>query len=112
MIPYKPTSEESAMEQLDECIDSQIPVETMNSPTLVRIISRTRNNSRKLIGTKLERPTLDTRLYTVQFPDDHCEEYSSNVLSEALTTSLDDNGYDKGYIREIGGHRSSSKEIT
>ena len=80
----------------------------MNDPILVKVILRKRDNSGKLIGTTYEEPTLDTRLYTVKFPAGHFEEYSSNVLSEALTASIDDDGYDKGYIREICGHRSSS----
>ena len=43
MIPYEPTSEESAMEQLDEFIGSQIPLETKNGPMLVNVVSRNRS---------------------------------------------------------------------
>jgi len=111
MIPYEPTSEESAMEQLDEFIGSQIPLETKEGPVLVKVVSRKRDHSGNLIGTRHTEPTLDTRLYTVKFPDGHFEEYSSNVLSESLTVSVDDYGYDKGYIQEICGHRSSSKAV-
>ena len=83
----------------------------MHGPALVKVISRKRDNSRKLIGSTHEEPTLDTFLYTVKFPDGHFEEYSSNVLSEALTASVDEDGYDKGYIREICGYQSSLKAV-
>ena len=99
MIPYEPTSEESAMEQLDEFIGSQIPLETKNGPILVKVVSRNRNPSGKLIGSKYIEPTLNTRRYTVKFPDEHFEENSTNILSEALTASVDDDGYDKGFIK-------------
>ena len=112
MLPYEPTSEECAMEQLDEFIGSQIPLETKEGPVLVKIVSRKRDSSGKLIGTKNAHPTLDTRRYTVKFPDGHFEEYSCNILSEALTASVDADGYDKGYIDELCGYRTSSNAIS
>ena len=83
----------------------------MNGSILVRVISRKRDNSSKLIDSTHEEPTLDTRLYTIKFPDGRFEGHSSNILSKELTASVDDDGYDKGYIREICGHRSSSKAV-
>ena len=95
MIPYAPASEECAMEQLDNFIGSQIPIETKNGPVLIKVVSRKRDPTGKLIGSKNAEPTLDKPYYTVKFPDGNFEEYSCNVLSEALTSSVDDDGYDK-----------------
>ena len=81
MLPYEPTSEECAIEQLDEFIGSQIPLETKEGPVLVKVVSRKRDSSGKLSGAKNVHPTLDTRRYTVEFPDGHFEEYSCNILS-------------------------------
>ena len=105
MLPFEPTSEESAMEQLDEYIGSQIPLTTKQGPALVKVISRKRHSDGSLIGSRHDQPQLDSRIYNVKFPDGHYEQYSANVLHESLSTNLDDQGYDKGHIKEICGYR-------
>ena len=99
------------MEQLDEYIGTEITLATKNGPELVKVRSRQRDGSGKLIGTKNSKAALDTRLYNVQFIDGHFEQYSTNVLSEALLDNCDDNGFDTGFIHEISGHRSNSHAL-
>ena len=110
-LPFEPTSEETAMEQLDEYIGTEITLATKNGPELVKVKSRQRDGSGKLIGTKHSKSALDTRLYNVQFNDGHFEQYSTNVLSEALMDNCDSNGFDTGFIHEISGHRSNSHAL-
>jgi len=88
MLPYEPSSEENAMEQLDEFIGTQIPLETKNGPALIKVISRKRSSDGILVGQKNPEPQLDSRLYNVKFPDGHFEQYSANVLHESLTSKL------------------------
>ena len=104
-IPFEPTSEESALEELDEYIGAQIPLDTKNGPVLVKIKSRKRDGAGILIGRKHDVPVLDTRIYNVQFPDGHYEQYSTNIIAESLTSSYDHDGYDKKSILEICGYR-------
>jgi len=111
MLPFEPSSEENAMEQLDEFIGTQITLETKNGPALIKVISRKRSSDGTLIGQKNPEPQLDSRLYNVKFPDGHFEQYSANVLHESLTSKLDDQGYDIGHIKELCGYRFSSKMI-
>ena len=111
-IPYEPTSEEGAMEQLDEYIGAQIPLDTKQGPTLVKVISRKRSSNGSLIGSKHDEPTRDSRIYNVQFPDGHFEQYSTNVLHESLLSSVDEQGYDTGLISEISGYRFDSNAIS
>ena len=40
MLPFKPTSEDTAMEELDKFIGAQIPIDTKSGPAVVRIVSR------------------------------------------------------------------------
>ena len=51
-------------------------------------------------------PQLDTTVYNVKFLDGHFERYSSNILSEALAESIDPDGYQVGFIKEICGYRA------
>ena len=73
MIPYAPTGEDCTMDQLDEFIGSQIPIETKYSPILVKVVSKKRYPTDKLVGSANPEPMLDTRCYTVKFPDGHFE---------------------------------------
>ena len=110
-LPYAATSEEAAMEQLDEYIGTQILFSTKTGPELIKVTSRKRDGTGHLIGTKYSRPTLDSRIYNIQFPDGHYEQYTTNVLAEALFDSCDDDGYDTGFISEISGHCSDATVI-
>ena len=64
-LPYEATSEAAAMEQLDEYIGTQILLSTKTGPELIKVISRKRDSTEHLIGTKHSRPTLDSRIYYV-----------------------------------------------
>ena len=109
-IPYEPTCEESAMEQMDEHIGQQIMLTKAEGPVVVKVISRYRDATGALVGTKNATPQLDTRIYNVEFPDGHYERYSSNILTEALSESIDSNGYETSYILEICGYRRDASQ--
>ena len=64
-LPYEATSEEAAMEQLDEYIGTQILLSTKTGTKLIKVTSRKRDSTGYLIGTKNYRPTLDSRIYNV-----------------------------------------------
>ena len=104
-IPYEPTSDESAMEELDEHIGQQIQMIKNDAPILVRIASRKRDEIGKLVGEKHDVPQLDSRVYNVEYPDGHFEQYSLNVLTEALNEMVDHDGYDKSFVKEVCGYR-------
>ena len=110
-LPYEPTNEESAMEKMDEYIGSQIRLNTTKGPALVKIVSRQRDPSGTLIGTKNDIPQLDSRIYNVQFEDGHYEQYATNILAEALAAEYDKDGFDTGFISEISGYRKHSTSI-
>ena len=103
-LPYEPTSEEAAMEQMDEYIGSQITLQSQKGPALVKVISRQCDPSGTLIGTKNSIPQLDTRIHNVQFSDGHYGQYATNILAESLSTTYDQDGYDTSFISEISGY--------
>ena len=99
------------MEELDKYIVSQIIIKSKNGLVLVKVMSRQRDGSGKLIGTKNEILISDTCIYNVQFLDGHYEQYSRNFLVESLPSSVDYDGYDKQSILKICGYRTDSKAI-
>ena len=110
-LPFEPTSEESAMEKLDEYIGAQIKLNTPKGSALVKVISRHRDPSGQLIGTRHDIPQLDSRIYNVKFEDGHYEQYSTNILAEALASEFDNDGFDTGFISEISGYRQHSTSV-
>ena len=80
MLHFEPTSEESAMEQLDEYIGSQVPLETKKGPALVKVSTCTRHSDGSLIGSRHDEPKLDSRIYSVKFQDGHFE-----ILGQCFT---------------------------
>ena len=52
-----------------------------------------------------ENPILDTRVFQVEYPDGHLEEYATNVIAEALYSNIDSEGFDTGLLHEIIDHR-------
>ena len=93
------------MEELDQHIGQQVQLIQNDIPVLAKIISRKRDATGALVGKSHDVPQLDTRVYNIKFPDGHFEQYSANVLTEALNSSLDDKGYDTSFIKELCGYR-------
>jgi hypothetical protein len=55
-----------------------------------RIIGRKRDNDGNLIGMYDHNPSLNNHIYVAEFPDRHIMEFSSNMISEAIYNSIDD----------------------
>jgi hypothetical protein len=51
-------------------------------------------------------PILDTRVYEVQFPDGHTEEYAANIFAASLYSTIDDEGNTYFIMKDIVGHKS------
>ena len=97
-LPYEPTSEEATVEQKDEYVGCQINHQTKKGPALVKVVSRQRDPSDTLIGTRNAIPQFNTKIYSVQFDDRHYGQYTTNILAEALTTTYDQDSFDTDFI--------------
>ena len=71
-------------------------------------MSRKRDGYSVLTGTRNDIPILDTRVYNILFPDGHYEQYTTNVITESLTSSYNCEGYDKATIKGICGYQKST----
>ncbi|MGH3055829.1 MAG: hypothetical protein ACRDL7_12725, partial [Gaiellaceae bacterium] len=72
------------------------------------VISRKRDGDGNAVGNSNRNPILDSRVYNVQFPDGHVEEYSANVIAESLYAQVDDEGNQYLLLKEIVNHRSDN----
>ena len=97
---------ESSLEELDQYIGANVVLPGRDGvEVLAQIAGRKRDHNGKSIGTENSNPILDTRVYHVEFPDGHLEEYSTNKIAEALYSQLDEDGFNTGLIKEICDHQ-------
>ena len=73
---------------------------------------RKRDADGNLIGVYNENPILDSRAYEVEFQDRHVEEYTANLLAEAMFSRCDSNGHHILIIDKIIDHVKSSSAVS
>ena len=55
---------------------------------------------------------MDTRVYTVQFPDGSKDEYTANMIAESLYSNVDEEGNTLSMISGIIGHHKDESAVT
>jgi hypothetical protein len=102
----------TTLDEIDKYTGAQVVLPTSDGQqVLAQIKGRKRDTNGNLIGQENSNPILDTRIFHVEFPDGHLEEYATNIIAEALYSQLDENGNDTGFLNEICDHRKSNKAI-
>ena len=83
-LPLKDETEAS-LEELDQYINTHVvlPGQDGLEVLVAKVASRKQDHNGKAIG-EATNPILDTRVYQVQFPDSHVEEYATNKIAETL----------------------------
>ena len=103
---------QDSLEALDEYIGANIVLPGIDGEhVLTTIKGRKRDHNGALIGSSNPNPILDTRIFQVEFPDGHLEEYTTNKVAEALYSQCDQDGYDTGLVQEICDHQRSPSAI-
>jgi len=109
----EPWEEEAVMSEADD-----VPPDFLNNyiaahillpkgDTFVKgqVIARKRDANGQAKGKPHINPILDSRVYEVQFPDGHTEEYAANVIAEAIFSQVDEEGNEHLILDEIIDHR-------
>ena len=87
--PYEPEAEMPEADDWDaDAYDKYISASVMlpqgGQYTSGCVVGRKRDYDGKPIGTSNSNPILDTRVYDVEFPDGHVEEFTANVIAECI----------------------------
>jgi len=87
--PLEPEAEQPDLDDLsEEVLDNLLSAEVVLSKDglqfVGKVVGRKRDSNGELIGGANSNPILDTRVYEVEFPDGTINEYSANILSEAI----------------------------
>ena len=75
------------------------------------VVARKRGPDGNPIGQSHPNPILDTRVYDVQFPDGHVEEFTANVIAECVYSQVDREGRQYLMIKEIVDHKSDGNAV-
>jgi hypothetical protein len=99
----EPTPEADNWDQnaYDQYIAAEVILPVGEQSMLGKVIERKRDHDGQPIGQAHYNPLLDTRIYQVEFPDGHCEEYSANTIAECLYSQVDSEGKQYLLINEI-----------
>lgn len=105
-----PEADDYDPQELDEYISAQVQLPKGNDFVLGTVLARKRDIHGTPIGKAHANPILDTRIYEVQFPDGHIEEYAMNLMAECLYSQVDQEGHQHLLIHEIIDHEYDSVE--
>jgi hypothetical protein len=79
---------------------------------IAKIMGRKRNSDGLYVGRANKNPILDSRVFTVQFPDgDESDVLAYNVIAEHMFSQVDEDGNQYQLFREIVGHRKNKRAI-
>jgi hypothetical protein len=78
---------------------------------IAKVIGRKRNSDGNYIGRKHTNPQLDSRIFTVRFPDGDEKDISYNLLAEHLFSQVDAEGNQYRLFREIINHRKGKSAL-
>jgi hypothetical protein len=65
-----------------------------------------------LVGLANRNPLLDTRIYEVEFPDGHSQEFAANVIAESLYSQVDEEGREFALLDEILEHSRDASAVS
>ncbi|MGH7954663.1 MAG: hypothetical protein ACREOZ_01755, partial [Gloeomargaritales cyanobacterium] len=98
-------------EAYDKYISAQVLLPKGDGLISCRVIDRKRDHDGQPLGRHNRNPILNTRVYNVEFPDGHVEEYAANVIAESLYSQVDNEGNQYLIMREIVDHKKDGTAI-
>jgi hypothetical protein len=112
--PYEPIEPEAEMPEAD-AYDAEMYAEIMvpKGDTLVsaKVIGRKTDCDGNPIGIGHSNPFLDTRVYDVQLPDGHTEEFAANTIAENIYSQVDEEGRQHILLQEIIDHKTDGTAV-
>ena len=78
---------------------------------IAKVIGRKRNLDGTYVGKANENPTLDTRVFTIRFPDGDEKDVAYNVIAEHLYSQVDEHGNQYHIYKDIINHRKRKNAV-
>ncbi|MGH7954979.1 MAG: hypothetical protein ACREOZ_03375 [Gloeomargaritales cyanobacterium] len=106
-----PEADDFDSEAYDKYISAQVLLPEGDKLVSCRVVNRKRDRDDHPIGRHNRNPILDTRIYNVEFPDGHVQEFAANVIAESLYSQVDDEGNQYMIMQEIIDHEKDKTAV-
>ena len=100
-----PTNDAPFMEQDDVLVGLKVPIARCEEVLEATVHKCKHAPDGSLLGTTNANPTLDSRLYEVEFPDGSYQDYATNTLLENLVSHVDEEGMHHAILKGIVNHK-------
>jgi hypothetical protein len=107
----KPEVAEFTTEAYDKFISAEVMLPQGDILVPAHVVGRKRDQDGNPIGQENANPLLDSRVYEVEFPDGHIEEYAANIIAENIYAEVDAEGNHFLIMDEITGHKADENAI-
>jgi len=95
----------------DQYISAEEMVPKGDGLETAKVLARKHDRDGNLVGIGHTNPLLDTRVYEVQFPDGHTEEFSANTIAENIYSQVDEEGNQYLLLNEVIDHHRDGLAI-
>jgi hypothetical protein len=106
-----PEADDYDTEAMDTYIHDEVVFPKGDSMKSGKVTSRKSDQQGKPIGRAHQNPFMDSRVYNVEFPDGHMEEYAANVIAEHMYSQVDEEGVQYLLLDEITDHKSDATAV-
>ncbi len=108
----KPEIAEFTMEAYDKFISAEVMLPQGDILVPAQVVGRKRGQDGNPIGQENTNPLLDSRVYEVEFPDGHIEEYVANIIAKNIYAEVDAEGNHFLIMDEITGHKVDENALS
>ena len=99
-----PDADEPTEPYNDLYIGAEVDLPFQGTMMAGKVKARAKDKEGELFGSAHNNPTLDTRVYQVEFPDGSHAEYAANVIAENMYAQCDPDGNQQMLLKSIVDH--------
>ena len=107
----EPTATNDAVAGPDMLVGTEIFLPHGDRNEIAKVMGRKRNEDGLFVRRAHKNPILDSRVFTVKFPDGDERDVAYNVIAEHLFSQVDEDGNQYRLFKEIVGHRKTKRAI-
>jgi hypothetical protein len=108
----KPEIAEFTTEAYDKFISAEVMLLKGDILVPAQVVGHKRGQDGNPIGQENTNPLLDSRVYEVEFPDGHIEEYVANIIAKNIYAEVDAEGNHFLIMDEITGHKVDENALS
>jgi hypothetical protein len=106
-----PEADEFDVEAFDAYLQAEVLLLKGDDLMTGTIVGQKRDANGNPVGCHNVNPILDSRVYEVQFPDGHVEDYAANVIAVCIYSQVDNEGNQFLLLQEVIDHKKDDSAV-